>query len=639
MLQVKSVADVQVSPDGERVVYTVTETILSEHQGRYQTRIYLTDAVGNITNQLTTGVSTNHHPRWSPDGQMLAYLSDATGQDQIWLLDPRDRIPHQLTDGPQDVRNFQWSPDGSRLAFTMERTGDTTATLSGGMPYVVKQPEPPSIGLWMIAADTGGGLPAPVRLTPDSMGVDHAGAAGYDWSPDGQQIAFASTSSNHPEAWKQSDIALVDVTTSSIETVVQTGAAEHQPLYSPDGQTLAYLRSAIPPRWDGMRDIWLHTFSSGNQAGLPPTADRFGRHSRLLGWSPDGYQLYYSELQGTTSRIMQVSITGKHAVLLAPERGLYSDVTLNHTGTHFGFVAETPEESAEAYFARVDNPSPVPVSDVNAHYHSFPMGEITVLTWSSTDGLPIEGLVTTPIGYQKGRTYPLLVILHGGPAGVFQQSYIGKFSQTDYCRYPVAAFAEQGYVIFRPNPRGSSGYGHAFRRSVYQDWAGEDVQDILAGMDALIAKGMVDTSRIGVMGWSYGGYLTTWLIGHSDRFRAASAGAPVTNLLAIQGTSNISTFGADYFGGRLWEIPQLFRERSPLYAVEHMQTPLLLQHGSQDSIVPLGQSTQLYNLLRRLDRDVTMIVYPNQGHSLSDPSHILHHLHTNLEWFEEYLFE
>ncbi|MBD3274907.1 MAG: prolyl oligopeptidase family serine peptidase [Candidatus Marinimicrobia bacterium] len=637
MLQVKTIADVRVSPDGHQVLYTVTEAHLSEEGGEYQTTLFLTDSIGSHTEQLSQGISSVWHPRWSPDGQTISYLSDATGTAQIWLLRRESRTRHQLTDFPQDIRNFQWSPDGSRLAFTAEITGRSNATSTTEKPYVV-QSNPPTVGLYVVPVNTTGASSAPVRLTPDSMSVDHAEAAGYDWSPDAQQIAFAYTSSDHPEAWKQSDIAVVDVTTASTETLLQTEAAEHRPMYAPDGQTLAYLRSEIPPRWDGVRDIWLYSLSSGTLAALPPTADRFGRHSRFLGWSADGAQLYYSEPYGTSSRIMQVSTAGTHTVLLAPKYGLYSAVTLNHTGTHFGFVAEKPTEPEEAHMAGVEDLTPQPVSEVNAHYQSYPMGETNVLSWASTDGLSVEGLVTTPINYQAGQTHPLLVILHGGPAGVFQQSYIGKFSQTDYRRYPVAAFAEQGYLILRPNPRGSSGYGYDFRAAVYKDWAGCDVQDILTGIDALIAQGLVDTNRIGVMGWSYGGYLTTWLVGHSDRFRAASAGASVTNLLAIQGTTNISSFGSDYFGGFLWEIPQLYLERSPLFAVEHMHTPLLLQHGSDDMIVPLAQSIQLHHQLRTLDRGVSLIVYPNQSHSLSDPSHMLHHLQTNLKWFEDHLF-
>ena len=219
------------------------------------------------------------------------------------------------------------------------------------------------------------------------------------------------------------------------------------------------------------------------------------------------------------------------------------------------------------------------------------------LRWKGSDGLEIEGLLTYPVGYEKGRRVPMLVIVHGGPAGVYTRAFVGMPNP-----YPITAFAERGYAVLRVNPRGSSGYGRKFRYANYRDWGGGDYRDIMTGVDHAIGMGVADPDRLGIMGWSYGGYMTSWVITQTKRFKAASVGAGVTNLMSFTGTADIPGFVPDYFGGEYWDVFDRWRARSAMFNVKGVTTPTLIQHGEQDLRVPISQGYELYNALMRQTR-------------------------------------
>jgi dipeptidyl aminopeptidase/acylaminoacyl peptidase len=255
-----------------------------------------------------------------------------------------------------------------------------------------------------------------------------------------------------------------------------------------------------------------------------------------------------------------------------------------------------------------------------------------VIKWKSTDGLDVEGLLTYPANYESGKRSPLLLVVHGGPAGVFAQSFIGNRGA-----YPVAAFAARGYAVLRVNPRGSSGYGVKFRRGNLKDWGGGDYNDLMSGVDYVIKMGLADPERLGVMGWSYGGFMTSWIITHSKRFKVASVGAGVTNLMSFNGTADIPSFVPDYFGAEFWDDPDTYRAHSAMFNVKGVATPTLIQHGEADDRVPISQGYELYNALKRQNVPVRMIVLPRQPHGPNEPRMILKVMQTNLEWFEKYL--
>jgi dipeptidyl aminopeptidase/acylaminoacyl peptidase len=259
----------------------------------------------------------------------------------------------------------------------------------------------------------------------------------------------------------------------------------------------------------------------------------------------------------------------------------------------------------------------------------LPIGRTEIIKWKGADGLEIEGLLTYPLNYTAGKKVPLILNIHGGPAGNFGQTCIASNQGT----YPLAALSEDGYAILRPNPRGSSGYGSSFRMANRQDWGGKDYIDLMNGVDQVIKMGVTDETMLGVMGWSYGGYMSSWIVGHTNRFKAASIGAPVVDLSFQNLTDDIEGFLPSYFKSDPWNNWSMYSEHSPLRYVQNVQTPVMLQHGEADQRVPLGNSIMFYNALKRRNIPVKLLVLPRQPHGPNEPRMVLKTMQTNIEWF------
>ena len=242
-------------------------------------------------------------------------------------------------------------------------------------------------------------------------------------------------------------------------------------------------------------------------------------------------------------------------------------------------------------------------------------------------------MLTYPLNYEQGKKYPLILNIHGGPAGVFTQTFLAG----NQSLYPIASFAEMGYAVLRPNPRGSSGYGVEFRLANQRDWGGDDYKDLMAGVDYVIKMGLADSSKLGVCGWSYGGFMSSWVVGHTDRFKAASIGAPVVDLLSQDYSDDIPGFLTSYMRKEPWDDYEVYSTHSPLHFIQNVKTPVLLQHGEADIRVPYSQGVMFYNALKRRNLVVRLLSLPRQPHGPNEPKMILEVMQTNVEWFEKYL--
>ena len=628
-MQVKTKApgNVQVSPDGKRVVYTVNDAVMAADKSEFVSQIWLADADGRNAFQITYGDKSSTNPKWSPDGNWIAFTSNRKdNRNNLYLLRIAGGEAEPLTDLKANVSDFNWSPDGKWIAYAMTdaKTEDEEKNDKGRNDFRWVDENLKMARLYVLpVAKDANGKREPRKLTTENYNV-----GGFDWSPDGKTIAFSYTKTAVANDWTTSDVSLLDVASGKITVFANTPAAEASPRFSPDGKWIAMSVSDDPPRWAQSNRINIVPVAGGAPKAL---AASFDGQPGMVDWSADGKTIYFTEVKGVRTMLYALDTVSNKITELSETVGIFN-ISMNAAHNMFGMVWQNDVTPPEVYVSSVGKLAPVQVSRVNEEMKKMPMPRTEVVKWKSADGREIEGLLTYPIGYQAGQKVPLILNIHGGPAGVFTQSFIGGRGV-----YPLAVFASKGYAILRPNPRGSSGYGTEFRRANVKDWGGMDYQDLMTGVDTVIKMGVADENRLGVMGWSYGGFMTSWIVTQTKRFKAASAGAPVTNLMSFNGTADIPSFVPDYFGGDYWENPEIYAKHSAMFNVKGVSTPTLIQHGEADIRVPISQGYEFYNALKRQNVPTRMIVLPRQPHGPNEPKMQLAAMQSNLEWFEKYL--
>ncbi len=626
--KVKQIGAPRVSPDGKWVAYTVTNEVMTADKSEFVTQIWLASADGKDNTQLTFAEKTSTNPKWSPDGKWIAFTSTRKdNKSNIFVLRVAGGEAEMITDVKSGVTNFDWSPDGNWIAFTMTdaKSDDEDKNDKGRNDFRWMDENIKVARLYVMpVAKDAGGKRETRKLTTDGRSVE-----AFDWSPDGKKIVFNHVKDPRADFWPSSDVSIVDVASGTVIPFANTPAAETSPVYSPDGKWIAMVVSDDPPRWATNARIAIFPAGGGSPKLLPYSYDG---QPNIAGWEGDSSKLYFTEAKGTGTAAYYIDIAKSAIVLEHYTDGAVTGFNLNRKGSSVGMVMQKTDVPPEGFVVSNENPRPVQISHANDEIARIPVGKTEVIKWKSKDGREIEGLLTYPVGYQPGTKVPFILNIHGGPTGVFTQSYIGGRGV-----YPLATFSARGYAILRCNPRGSSGYGQEFRYANYKDWGGMDYQDLMTGVDKVIEMGVADPNRMGVMGWSYGGYMTSWIVTQTHRFKAASAGAPVTNLMSFNGTADIPGFVPDYFGGQSWEIPESYAKHSAMFNIKGVTTPTLIEQGDADVRVPISQGYEFYNALKQQGVPTRMIVLPRQPHGPNEPKMQIAAMQANLDWFEKYL--
>ncbi len=648
LIQYPQITEADLSPDGRHMVYTVQEPLMTEERSELITHLYCVATEGGEPIQLTFGEHSNRCPKWSPDGRYIAFLSTRGEEDkasiyvmradggEAWALTPYKKpTGGELT----AISQIAWSPNGDRIAFLMpEPPSEEKVT--------AKQAKDDAI-LWDVDFDFVHLYVVPFTVGPrelpeiQQLTHGHFHLIDFAWLPDGKRVAITHRPTPVDDDWPKTRLAIVPTAMDEqqkprgqddLTDIAPLFAWGGMPRISPDGEWIACITGEDPPPWGFTNRVVLYPTAGGAPTLLAWTPD--GQCAGLIGWSADGQWVYTCELSGVNSQVWALPVTRDpgHAVTTAKtQKGPFS---INRQG-QIAFVAQDFDQPNALHILN-------PATSTKAHaittpsmppdWPDAPLPKTEALTWQAPDGMTIEGILIYPLGYQSGQRYPLVIQVHGGPAGVYQRQYLGLTSA-----YNSLGLAERGFCILRANPRGSSGYGKSFRFANYSDWGKGDYEDIMAGVDLLIAQGIADPARMGIVGWSYGGYMTSWVITQTDRFKAACVGAGVTNLMSFNGTADIPGFIPDYFSTEFWDDLAPYQAHSALFNIKGVTTPTLILHGEEDIRVPLSQGRELYNALKRQDVPTKMVIYPRQGHSVAEPRLRMDLQKRITQWLEQWV--
>jgi dipeptidyl aminopeptidase/acylaminoacyl peptidase len=658
IVSLKQVSEARISPDGSLIAYVVdTPVPAGEH---HNSHIWLVPTDGKSKARMfVVGAGSDSSPRWSPDGQSLAFLSDRENPlakdkefhfslidtdnrkdleapekkpgaadeseskptQQIWLISLHGGEAAPITNIYGGVKSFEWSKDGKALAFirTDQDTKEEAERKRRKEDHIEVDRNYKFDRLWVYTFSTQQAR----LLTKADANIDT-----FDWSPDGSRfLVRVSPTPRIDDYWRVSSIVILNAATGSTEKTLLEHAAPNFIRWSPDGHSASFGK-ASPKNITGVPV--LYNVDTGKEtvvgASYPATIEN-------MEWDPDGRTLLASGTEGIDPVFLKVDavsgsvtkISGVHG-----PNGWFGSYTLSKDGQKVGYLAETPEHPEEVFVKSGDQS--LQLTNTNPQIAGWHLGSSQEVSWkSSKDGTTIHGVLLLPPDYDKSRRYKTIVHIHGGPEEAWQSGFHGSWYDWG------VVLSSHGYVVLLPNPRGSDGAGTAFTEANYRDWGGGDFQDIMDGVDLLVSKGVADPDRLGVGGWSFGGFMTSWVVTHTDRFKVAIVGAAVTDLFTMATTTDIAPSYLDGYYGDLASNRKLYDEHSPVRFLERCHTPTLVIHGEADVRVPISQGEEFYYGLRFLGRETQMLRYPREPHIFHEMEHERDSLERMLRWYDAHL--
>ena len=618
-----------ISPDGRNVAFTVRSTEWAEN--RYDTEIWLARE-GAAPFQLTrTAKGNSTAPRWSPDGAWLGFLADRGEKTQVYIMALSGGEATKVTASKEGVNEFRWSPDGRAIAFTAaEPESDTRKHDRERLgEFAVEDAEFVMTHLWVttVAPEdwAAGKVPEATRLTG---GTDFT-VGNFAWSPDGTRVAFDHADDPLINSWASQDISVIIVATRVVRRIVTTRGTDGNPVWSPDGRWIAFTSTGGDTTSNYFKNGQLLRIAAEGGAATRIGAD-FDEQIGGVTWNARG--IFFGGRARTASRLYRID----------PERGTtasavetsqnVSAVSFSADGARIAFMAQDASTLNEVFTASLSDFRPTRITAMTEQIASWTIGTSEVVRWKSRDGAEIEGVLHKPRDFDPTKKYPLLVVIHGGPTGIdVPQPLPGSV-------YPIAQWVAQGTLVLRPNYRGSAGYGEAFRSLNVKNLGVGDLWDVMSGIDHLVRQGMVDTTKMGSMGWSQGGYISAFLTTNTTRFKAISVGAGISNWVTYYVATDIHPFTRQYLRNDPWRDPAMYARTSPMTNILKARTPTLIQHGEFDRRVPIQNAYELLQGLQDVGVPAKLVVYKGFGHGITKPKETLAALTHNWEWFGRYVF-
>lgn len=608
-LEMVEVGDAMISPDGRWVFYSLSELDWAENE-RDET-YYMVEADGGEPFPFI-GEEGGGSFQFSPGGTYLSFTRSVDDHRQLFLMRTSGGEAVQLTDHEESVGRYVWAEDESRIWFLADhpRNDELEEEIEKGADaiFVDEAANGQGAGRWNDLWRVDVSMPAdPVettRVTED----DHILGA-FDVSPDGRRIAYTRRVENRRNQGNLSELWVFDAATGEARRLTDNAAPEGGPRWSPDGRRIAYT-APDDEEWELRNDkLWVMDPETGETR---QASGAFEGNIRGWWWSPDGASLVFNGLERTNSNLYRVSVGSGDLQRLTDVTGTLAASDLSADHGRMVYTLEDFDTPPDLWTAALDGSGATRLTEANPEIEAeMALGEGSVVRWESADGMEIEGLLMTPAGWDGEEALPLLLHIHGGPAGVFTNSFSSRYH----------VWSGLGYAQLMPNVRGSSGYSDALLRGNMYDIGGGDYQDLMTGVDHLIDEGVADPDLLAVRGWSYGGILGGWTITQTDRFKAASLGAMVSDWTSEYGPGFNFDVSLWYIGGKPWENPEEWRERSPLTHVADVTTPTLLLHGMDDRTDTEGQSMMFYAALKDQGKTVRYIRFPREPHGFREPRH------------------
>lgn len=621
ILNLKSLSDPQISPSGDWIAFVITQF---EENHTTNSEIWLVSKDGQTLKQITINPGPDSTPRWSPAGDTLAFISRRNKKDsQIYTFSLKDEVVKQLTDEKGGIRDFKWSPNNKTIAF-LKRDPRTEEELQqhkkGDDAFIVDQ-DYKHTRLYILDLDSG----ETNLITHQDMTVWH-----FNWSPDSKKMVILVSPMPTAEGNEyQSHLGVIDIQSGKETILASKTNAQASPSFSPDGKWIAYMGPIGAFKERGI--IKVISIEGGEPIEL--LKDYRGNVWDVT-WHPKNNELLAAIAKGPIHIFSSINLKGEiqnhfemnHSII--PYWGNFWSVCSE--GKYVAFLNEKADSPKEVWISSIDGSGKKQLTNFNKYLEEVKFGKVEAIKWiNNKDGAEAEGIVVHPINFEPEKRFPLVVWLHGGPAynwGIGIQ--ISNWAQL---------FASQGYMVFLPNFRGSSGYGMKWMMANVQNWGEGPMSDVMSGVDYLIKKGWADENNLFVGGGSYGGYLTSWIITQTARFKAAYVAAGVTDLITEYALTDEPSFLIGYFNTTAYDNPEIYRKNSSISYASGVKIPVLIVHGEKDLRVPISQAYEFYSALKHYKAPAKLVIYPREYHGIREYVHQIDLMNRVLEWFKKHL--